>query len=75
MDMIDLVTGTKRPPSIIHATIARFVDEIDLGVVEDFASSQSINFTQHVESFRLVNEKKIPMLDYDIVKEYGLIKI
>jgi hypothetical protein len=58
MDKIDLAPGTKRPPSIIHATIARFVQEIDLTIVQQFASNQGINFTQHIESFRLVNEKK-----------------
>jgi hypothetical protein len=75
MDKIDLMPGTKRPPSIIHATIARFAQEIDLTVVQDFVSNQGINFTQRIESFRLVNEKKIPMLEYDIVKKYGLMEL
>lgn len=73
-DHASLVPGTKQPPSIIHTSIARFSEQIDLRPVQEFASGLSVNFTQDIHEFRLVNEKKIPMLEYDLVKLYELNK-
>lgn len=69
---INLISGTKQPPSIIHTSIMRFNDEVDLKPIEVFASGLSIDFTQNINEFRLVNEKKIPMVEYNLVKLYYL---
>lgn len=69
---IHLVSGTKQPPLIIHTSIMRFTEQIDIELIRNFASKLSLNFTQVVNEFRLVNEKKIPMLEYDLVKTYAL---
>ena len=69
-DRIELLPGTKQPPSIIHTTIARFMNEVNIEVIQEFVSGLSVNFVQPVTEFRLVNEKKIPMLEYDLVKLY-----
>jgi hypothetical protein len=74
VDKVSLVTGTKQPPTIIHTTIARFTKEIELDNVQRFALTEFVSFTQSVKEFRLVNEKKIPMLEYDLVKYYALNK-
>lgn len=69
---IHLISGTKQPPLIIHTSIMRFTEQIDIKLIQYFASKLSLNFTQDVNEFRLVNEKKIPMLEYDLVKTYTL---
>ena len=69
---INLVPGTKQPPTIIHASIIRFTRQIDIKHIEAFASTISVQFTQNVDAFRLVHEKVIPMLQYDVVKTYEL---
>lgn len=71
-DRVELQPGTKQPPKIIHTTIARFQKEIPLEEVEDFISQQKVHFTQTVGEFRLVNEKTIPMLEYELIKTYPL---
>lgn len=69
---IELVHGTKKPPTIIHTTIARFIVEADLAPISAFALDYKVEFIEQVDSFRLVNEKKIPMLEYDTLKSYRL---
>ena len=71
-DHINLVPGTKQPPTIIHTSIIRFTRQIDIKHIEAFASTFSVQFTQNVNAFRLVNEKVIPMLQYDVIKTYKL---
>ncbi len=70
LDRAELLPGMKQPPKIIHSTIARFQKSIDLTEVEELVSSIAIDVEQEVTSFRLVGENKLPMLQYDIIKEY-----
>ena len=72
LDKIQLVEGTKQPPSIIHTTIGRFMNEVPLEPIQEFALGESINFVQPITAFRLVNEKTIPMLEFELVKSYPL---
>lgn len=69
---VELLPGTKPPPRIIHATIARFTETIDLALVAKAARSTDVEFTQPVTEFRLVKELVIPMLDYQVLERYPL---
>jgi len=67
LEKIELTLGTKRPPSIIHTTIARFTSSTDLKPVQEFIAGQSIQLDQLVDEFVLVRETKIPMLKREII--------
>lgn len=69
---IKLLPGTKLPPKIVHFTIARFKKAIDLAAVERFISSQQLELSQPVKSFRLIREAKAPIVEYEIIKNYFL---
>ena len=69
---IQLVAGTKPAPKIVHCTIARFDQEIELQAIEEYVASLSINFDQQIDTFRLVNEIDMPMLSYEVIKNYEL---
>jgi len=72
IDKITLIPGTKQPPSIIHTTIARFTEAVDLKPIQDMIAKESINFTQTIGYFILVRETKIPMLEREVIKTYPL---
>lgn len=63
---------TKKPPEIIHSTIARFIENIDTDKVREVVDCQIDEITIPVTSLRLVHERRIPMLEYETLKEYLL---
>lgn len=69
---VELLPGTKMPPTIIHCSLGRFVKEVPLKEVQDFINKKSVNFIQVVDEFRLVNTHREPMLEFDILKTYKL---
>lgn len=72
LDKIVLLPNAKKPPQIIHSTIARFIKEIDLQPVKDFAASQSISLTHLTNSFRLIKTTDTTMEPKKILKVYQL---
>lgn len=72
LDTVELLPGTKRPPRIIHSSLARFTEEIDLAEVEEFIASQSILLQQPIKSFQLVHTFREPMLEFEALKTYSL---
>jgi 2'-5' RNA ligase len=72
LEHVDLIAGTKQPPSIIHVTIARFMKAVDLKPIQDTIAQESMTFSQPISSFVLVRETKIPMLEREIIKTYTL---
>ena len=69
---IELLPNTKLPPTIIHSTIARYTTEQDLQPIIDFVTSQNLTFDHVVTHFRLAQEQIVPMLNYNLLKEYPL---
>lgn len=69
---VDLLPGTKQPPTIVHCTIARFDEEVDVAPIRRFVDSLIVDFEQPVDSFRLVHETEMPMVKYEILKDYRL---
>jgi hypothetical protein len=72
LQLYPLDERTKKPPTIIHSTVARFTDEINLENVESILSQLSINVALPINSFRLVHEQQIPMLRYKVLSEYSV---
>lgn len=69
---IKLLPQTKLPPTIIHSTIARYRDEIDLEDVQKVVDGLQISLTQEISAFRLVRETVDPMLEFETIKTYQL---
>lgn len=69
---IELLPNTKQPPTIIHSTIARYKTEQDLQPIIDFVATQDLSFDHIVTHFRLAQEQVVPMLDYNLLKQYPL---
>ena len=69
LDTVTLLPGTKTPPKITHATIGRFVREIDMSPMP-VALDGPIGVT--IDEFRLVKETKLPMLEYEVLNRYAL---
>lgn len=72
LSRINLLPGTKQPPTIVHATIARFTGDFDTKKAELFAQQNHISILEVINDFRLVRETKLPMLDYTVLKTYPL---
>ncbi len=72
LNKITLLPDTKSPPDIIHFSIARFTARLKIEDVENVLTSCSINLVEEVNSFRLIRETKLPMLEYQKLKEYKL---
>lgn len=72
LQKIELIPDTKKPPTIIHSTIARYKTEQDLQPLVDFVTDQELAFDCAISLFRLVQERVTPMLEYNLLKEYHL---
>lgn len=69
---VELPTGTKATPDIIHTTICKFHKAIDLDEVKGFLSTQNIDIEMVVSEFRIVREKILYMIDYDVLERFTL---
>lgn len=69
---ISLLPNTKEPPTIVHTTIARFVDTYDPRHTEQFLQENTLSIGETINHFRLVRETKLPMLDYSVLETYKL---
>lgn len=72
IEKVELLPGTKPPPQIIHCSLARFTKPIGLGSVNSFLAGKSLDLTQTVADFRLIRTEREPMLEFEILKRYGL---
>jgi len=73
MDSVSLPEGGKQPPNIVHSSLARFVEPaIELAPLEEYAANNPIDITQRVDEFRLVETRREPMQDFDVVGTYKL---
>lgn len=71
-DKIALIDGTKRPPNIIHSTIARFESPPDPQAVAEFLNPQSFEMKVTIEGLRLVRESTSPMIEFEVRQSYSL---
>lgn len=72
MNNISLSLETKRPPAIIHSSIARYLTPAELDKVQDVVSKHKVSFTEQVTEFKLVKGLRVPLLDYAVLESYPL---
>lgn len=65
-----LPEGTRLPPNIIHSTIARFYDEVELDEVANFVEHLKVNFTQTTKDILVIRENKVFTQEYDVLKRF-----
>jgi 2'-5' RNA ligase len=63
---------SKRPPVIIHSSIARYTKEMSLEPIREAAAGQMVNFILHVDTFHLIHQLKMNMLESQELKAYHL---
>lgn len=63
---------SKRPPVIIHSSIARYNKVMPLEPIREAAASEQVDFTFHVDTFQLLHQLKMNMLESEEIKAYHL---
>jgi hypothetical protein len=72
LENVELLPGTKPPPKIIHTTMCKFLEQIDVDEVANFLRNESLYIEEQVAEFRLARETQIFMLEHDILKRFSL---
>ncbi len=71
-EAVELPSGTKATPNIIHTTICKFHSTIDLNRVNEFLSHKSMRLDVTISEFRIVREKILYMVAYDVLRRFTL---
>lgn len=71
-ERVELPVGVKPTPAIIHTTICKFHQSIDLNEVKDFLSTKTIEIDMFVDEFRIVREKILYLIDFDVLQRFML---
>jgi hypothetical protein len=66
----DLPTESRRPPEIIHATIARFKIELPLNTVNEAVEKIEINFLEQFNCLQLIHETKPLGEKFEVIRSY-----
>lgn len=69
---IKLPTETKRPPPLVHSTIARYLSAVALSQIQRSLHPRSLDHTELVNEFVLLKTTIRPFLDYEIVERFPL---
>ena len=70
---LTLPDGTRKPPDIIHITLARFLKPLELAKVEKFIAEKcSLNISAELVEVQLVSERKIFLQDFITIENYIL---
>jgi len=69
---ITLPDETKRPPNIIHSSIARYVEAVDIERVQSVMAKYSIMLEEPITEFKLIKTLVPPLLEYEELAGYPL---
>lgn len=69
---LSLPEATKRPPDIVHSSIARYTKSVELGNVEQIVDAHRIDLQEQVTAFKLVRCSVQPLLEYETLQTYRL---
>lgn len=62
--------GTRPAPEIIHTTIARFREEIDLDIVRKCIADLSVSLETHLTQLQLIHEQKIFVQAHQVLETF-----
>lgn len=69
---ISLPAVTKRPPDIIHSSIARYQQAVNMETVQAVAANHHIDFTEEIAEFKLLRTTVPPLLEYEELASFAL---
>ncbi len=69
---VELLPGTKLPPTIVHSSLIRFQRPIPLETVRDYVAGLKLDITERIANFRLIRNTKEPNLEFEVLKRYVL---
>jgi hypothetical protein len=72
LSQVELLPGTKPPPHIVHTTICKFLQPIDVGEVEEFLRAETLRVQEIITEFRLVRETQIFLMQYETLRRFKL---
>lgn len=72
LEEMPIIAESKQPPDIIHSSIARYLKGQDFEHVQEIIQRHSINFTETITEFKLLKNRKFPLLEYDTIRTYKL---
>ncbi len=72
VEKVQLPVITRKPPSIIHATIMVFKEVVDLDIANKLLNECSISFSEQTSFFRLIRETKFRLIEYQELQRFYL---
>lgn len=69
---IPMPPETKTPPDIIHSSIARYTNAVDLAKVQTIVREHAVLFDEPIRGFTLLKTIVPPLLEYQEIKNYPL---
>lgn len=69
---ITLPEETKRPPNIIHSSIARYTKSVQMERVQAAVAKHTIEFKEPITEFKLLKTLVPPLLKYEELRSYLL---
>jgi 2'-5' RNA ligase len=72
VERLPLPVETKRPPDIVHSSIARYTKAVSLDEVRRAVAGDQIDFSEEVTEFKLVRCTVQPLLKYEVMQTYPL---
>lgn len=70
-----LLPETKKPPVIIHSSICRFVEPIDLDEMKKILKKSKVKFKENISEFYLKNTHVEPQLEFDKLHTFKIGRI
>lgn len=72
LSKINLPTGTKQPPDIIHCSLARYNKVLNVENIIEQTKMININFTERISNFKLLKDLGPPSFDPKMVQMYKI---
>lgn len=72
VDELPIPEETKAPPDIVHSSIARYLQAVDLELVQQMLAAHPVSFEVPITEFRVVRTSVPPLLKYRTLQRYVL---
>jgi 2'-5' RNA ligase len=69
---IELPKETRTPPDISHSSIARYLKEVDLEIVQKVVARHKIDIKEEIVEFKLLRNEVLPLQKYEVIRTFPL---
>ncbi len=74
VESLPIPDETKKPPDIVHSSIARYQKSEDIRSIQEACRELAIDFEEVISEVQLVHNARPPMLEYQVIRSYPLSK-